>query len=480
MRRLTYRTRLVVGYTAIFAGALLLFCAIAYVTVRLTLHASTDLRLQTTATAIRSVPDVHHGRLAIDRDDRQQFFALLSENHVNGIVVSADGAVLLSNLERPPAALVAALSATPRSGTIHGSIDADVTPLEFTAYPIEKSGRIVGYVAAWDARAVFEDAARITLVSLLVASLIVILAALAIGRSLIDRMLRPIADLSAMMSEIEAANLSDRLAWDGPDDELGRLCATFDRLLDRLETAFDRERRFSADASHELRTPLTVMRAEVELALLRDRDAGAYRATLGRLRLETQRLEALIESLLLTARRDTGLSDARPITLADVAAQATARMEPIAALREIELLVERLGEPAALADPTLLESALVALLDNAIRHTPPGGLVRIIVAARDARASIAVIDGGSGFSEAALANAAERFWRDDEARSGGGTGLGLAIVRTIVERHGGTIALRNGHAGGAIVELTFPALPPADQDERAKSGVIGNTVGSSA
>jgi signal transduction histidine kinase len=281
-----------------------------------------------------------------------------------------------------------------------------------------------------------------------------------------------------MMSAIEAPDLSDRLAWSGPDDEIGRLCTTFDRLLDRLEAAFERERRFTANASHELRTPLAVMRAEIELTLGRARDDATYRATLRRLQRETNRLEVLVESLLLTARSDAGLASANAHPLRDVAERAVARVSPIAAERDIALGVRTEHDLWALVEVALLESALVAVLDNALRYTPAGRPITVVVGRHAEDALLSIVDGGSGFSPEALQRATQRFWRDDASRSSAGMGLGLAIVAAIVERHRGSIAVRNDDGGGGIVEIRLPVVAP--RQECAKSGVIGSTVASSA
>jgi signal transduction histidine kinase len=266
-----------------------------------------------------------------------------------------------------------------------------------------------------------------------------------------------VTELSAMMSEIEATDLGERLAWTGPDDELGRLCVTFDRLLDRLEAAFVSERRFIADASHELRTPLSVLRAEVELALMQERTPEAYRATLERLQRETQRLETLAQSLILTTRDEAGAMPMEPAPVITFTERAVARMQPLASARGVELACTGVTETSVLADTEMLERAIVALIDNALRFARR----RVTVTVEESAASvrISVSDDGPGFSEAALREATRRFWRDDASRSGPGTGLGLAIARSILERHAGAIELRNAEGSeGAVVVLTLPAL----------------------
>jgi signal transduction histidine kinase len=450
--RTAFSTRLTLVYTTIVALAVVLLGAVAFATVRFALDTAFETRLDTTAKAIRSIVDVHHGRMENLRgEDLVQFQALLGQG-LNAAVLHHDGSLMSSNLSAPPVALLASLA--PSAGLKTTRVDRGA--IVYDTLAIAERGVRYGTIVAWSSRSVYDEAERITLVALGIAGLIVIVAAAAAGGTLTRRMLRPVTELSAMMSEIEATDLGERLAWTGPDDELGRLCITFDRLLDRLETAFERERRFIADASHELRTPLSVMRAEVELALMLERTPEAYRSALQRLQRETQRLETLAQHLILTTRDDGATSAAMPVDLSGIAARATDRMQPLAQARRIALSCAATAVEVT-ADAGMLERAIVALIDNALRFAR--GNVDVGVTFDGANATISVSDDGVGFSEAALREATNRFWRDDPARSGTGTGLGLAIVRSIVERHGGTIVLRNRTEGvGAVVVLTVPTL----------------------
>ena len=452
MRRLPYSTRLTIAYTAIFASALLAFSIIAYFTVHLTLGAQLDSRLAATLTAVRSVPDIRKRKLVFDEDDRAQFIASLNANHVNGLTVANDGRIVLSNLARPPREVVHAMTGT---SARRGDLRVLGDTISYAVDPIWKDGTRYGWTAVWASRTLNEDAARTALMALLAASTVVVAFAAIAGGVLIRRMLRPVTDLSAMMSEIEVSDLSERLAWDGPPDELGRLCTTFDRLLDRLESAFERERRFTADASHEMRTPLSVMRAEIELALTRDRSADDYRQALERLRRETERLELLTESLLLTAREAAG-EVGETIDLLRVARDAATRMASVAGRHEIALICDGAGATCVRADSALVESALVALIDNSLRHGSGATSIALTVHATGANGFVTVSDNGRGFSDGALAEATSRFWRDDLARSTPGSGLGLAIVRATIERFGGKIELRNNGAEGAVVTLSLP------------------------
>jgi two-component system OmpR family sensor kinase len=454
MRRLTIQTRFTLAYAAVVAIAVIVLGTVAFLTVRFALETAFETRLDTTAKAIRSIVDIRHGKLQdLEREDLFQFQALLGQG-LNGAVLRLDGSLDSSNLSTPPTDVLQSIS---HVATDDAVVHVDRGSTLYVVMAIAEAGKRYGTLVAWESRSVYNYAVRITLIALGGAGFLVIAAAAAAGGSLSRRMLRPVTDLSAMISEIEAADLAERLAWDGPDDELGRLCITFDRLLDRLETAFEHERRFIADASHELRTPLSVMRAEVELALMHDRTPEAYRSALQRLQRETHRLETLAQSLILTTRDDSQTLASFPVAAGDVAERAKMRMEPLATSRGIELTGDIPDAGDIMADADMLERAIVALINNAIRFAR--SRVDVTVRAAGTTAGITVSDDGPGFSESGLHEATNRFWRDDPSRSGEGTGLGLAIARSIIERHGGTITLRNAIEGtGAVVVLTVPIL----------------------
>jgi len=465
--RMAFGTRLTVTYTAIVALAVILLGTVAFVAVRIALDTAFQLRLETTAKSIRSIVDVRHGRLEdMDGEDLVQFQALLGQG-LNGAVLHHDGSLMSSNLAHPPATLLASLAAS--AGPETARVDRGTTA--YVTLAIVERGIRYGSIVAWASRDTYDDAEWITLIALATAGAIVIAAATAAGGTLTRRMLRPVTELSAMMSEIEATDLGERLAWAGPNDELGKLCATFDRLLDRLEAAFESERRFIADASHELRTPLSVMRAEVELALMHERTPEAYQAALERLQRETQRLEALAKSLILTTRDDASTLPMEPVPAVALTERAVARMQPLARSRAVLLTCTSATEASILADTEMLERAIVALIDNALRFARQR--VTVTLEGTAERVRIAVSDDGVGFSEAALREATSRFWRDDSSRAGPGTGLGLAIARSIVARHAGTIELHNAaDGGGAVVLITLPALePPAHSGTSRKFSI---------
>jgi two-component system sensor histidine kinase CiaH len=222
--------------------------------------------------------------------------------------------------------------------------------------------------------------------------------------------------------------------------------------------ALRRQREFAADASHELRTPLTVIRASAE-HLLRNRDKRVQDVgdAVTDINAEVDHLTSLVEDLLLLARSDSGaVALARePLDLGDVATAAASSLVKPATDRGVRVIVD--PEPAAVSgDPARLRQLVMILVDNAIRHTPSGGEVRVAVRADDGVAFLAVDDDGPGVRPEDMARIFERFWRAPGAPQGG-TGLGLAIARWIVERHGGQIQVVNRPEGGARFTARLPA-----------------------
>jgi len=227
-------------------------------------------------------------------------------------------------------------------------------------------------------------------------------------------------------------------------------------------TALRRQREFAADASHELRTPLTVIRSSAE-HLTRHPDAPVRQSAeaLEDIDAEVTHLTALVDDLLLLARSDSGAVtlDSVSMDLGDVAFEAAGALGRAAEARGVKVLVD--PEPVMVdGDPARLRQLVMILVDNAVRHSPRGGTVRVTVRATGPTAAIEVSDEGPGLREEDMAHVFDRFWRAPGAPSGG-TGLGLAIARWITERHHGRIGVANGPGGGASfrVELPAPASP---------------------
>jgi heavy metal sensor kinase len=283
------------------------------------------------------------------------------------------------------------------------------------------------------------------------------------GAFLTERALRPVREITQATDRIEAQNLSGRLSVTGRD-EFSDLAIRFNRMLERLETAFERQRRFTADASHELRTPLTVIKANTSLALDdADRSAEGYRRTLTSIDDAADRMGRIVQDLLFLARSD---ADQLPLAYSLIpVGRLLAGLREHLPDRKTEgprmVLITPDAELCIRGDSHHLSRALSNLLENARRHTPQSGIVTLSAAPDDSgkHVVITIQDTGEGIAPEHLPRLFERFYRADEARSRprGGTGLGLSIVRTILEAHGGTIRLESVHGQGTTAIVTLPS-----------------------
>jgi len=299
----------------------------------------------------------------------------------------------------------------------------------------------------------------LTRFSLLVALLMLLgtLGAYALGQKLSAQALRPTGEITAQAEAISAGTLSERITAHADVEEFSRLVTVLNRMLDRLDGAFQVQRQFTADASHELRAPLTVLKGDIDVALKRERSAAEYRETLLRCREEVERLARLATDLLVLARADAALplEHAADLDLAGLVARVTARLESAAAARGIRLLT-RCTPVHLTGDERLLERVVGNLLDNAVKHSPAGGVVRVDLEQDSERAVLTVRDEGPGIPTGHVTHLFTRFFRGDPARqSREGTGLGLAIARAGAEAHGGRLEFL-GNAPGAVFRLAVP------------------------
>jgi heavy metal sensor kinase len=278
---------------------------------------------------------------------------------------------------------------------------------------------------------------------------------------LVGATLRPIESMREEASAISASELARRLPVPSTGDEVARLGQTLNEMLGRLEQAHERERRFVDDASHELRTPLANLKAELDLALRRARTAEELEGALRSASEESDRLSRLADDLLVLARADRGRLPVRrePVDVGRLVRGSAEAFAARAADRGVEIEVRANGELWLDVDELRLGQALGNLLDNAIRHTPPGGRVRIEAVRGDGALRLEVRDTGEGFPPGSLPRVFEAFARPDAARTrpDGGAGLGLAIVRAVAEAHGGSVEATNAAGGGAAVVLIIPA-----------------------
>lgn len=304
-----------------------------------------------------------------------------------------------------------------------------------------------------------EALARLAILLALGGPLVLILAA-GVGWVVAGAGLRPVDRMRAEAAAISASEPGRRLPPSGTGDELARLGETLNGMLDRLEQALDRERRFVDEASHELRTPLANLRTELDLALRRSRTREELEGALRSAAEETDRLARLAEDLLVLARADRGRVPVRREST-DVAQLVAGAVDAFGARAAEEGVSVETRVPEGIrasVDPVRIGQALGNLLDNALRHTPPGGRVTVEVDRADGALSFEVRDTGEGFPAEFLPGAFEPFARPDPSRSrrDGGAGLGLAIVLAVAQAHGGSAEISSGPEGGASVTVRIP------------------------
>ena len=236
---------------------------------------------------------------------------------------------------------------------------------------------------------------------------------------------------------------------------------TINALLGRLDAAFQEQKRFIADASHELRTPLAVLRGETEVALEQERGAAEYKESLALIKDEAERLSRIVENLFLLARQpvDAPSMIRETVRLDELVADCARAAQVLATQKGLRLNID--GSLRALTingDDEMLKRMLLNLLDNAVKYTPPGGEISIVLGSKNGDAHIVVTDTGIGIPAEDQPRIFDRFYRVDKARSRaqGGAGLGLSIARWIVEGHGGTLSVESAPGRGSAFTVELP------------------------
>ncbi len=284
------------------------------------------------------------------------------------------------------------------------------------------------------------------------------------GIFLARRALKPVDKIAQTAQEIEENDLSQRINVN-TKDELGRLAATLNAMIERLERAFQRQKQFTSDASHELRAPLAVIEAESSLALQKERPPTDYRQSLETISQESKQMSSLIEQLLTLARADAGKEqwNFTEVNLGTLITNLSADVEVLCQDKGLSCQLGQTQDLVIKGDEARLRELFMNLLDNAIRYTPAPGTVSISLRREGQMAIVAITDTGVGIPAEDIPFIFERFYRVDKSRSRveGGTGLGLAICRYIAEAHGGKIEVESQVGAGSTFSVWLP-LQSAD------------------
>ncbi|WP_433803528.1 sensor histidine kinase [Actinomycetospora sp. CA-084318] len=293
-----------------------------------------------------------------------------------------------------------------------------------------------------------------------IAFALVVLAAAVVSWVLTGHVLRPVHDVTATARRLSAESLDARIDLEGPRDEVAELADTFDEMLDRLQAAFDAQRRFVANASHELRTPLAVLRTEIDVTLADpDADVDELRRMAAVLRDATKRAEGLVDGLLLLARTEAAprrASDGdEPVDLDLAARGALDAVRAEVEGRGLRVEVRPGADAVVVGDAALLERVVGNLVENAVRHNVDGGWITVTTDSVDGRVDLVVSSSGPVLDPARVPDLFEPFRRGAD-RVGPGSGLGLSIVRAVVRAHGGTVSAEPVDGGGLSVRVGLP------------------------
>ncbi|HMF75732.1 MAG TPA: ATP-binding protein [Bryobacteraceae bacterium] len=297
------------------------------------------------------------------------------------------------------------------------------------------------------------------------------------GYLLAMRSLRPLKELAQTVDAVTSSDLTARVKLRNEEDEIGTLGLRFNFLLDRLEEAFKLQRRFMADASHQIRTPITIALAAAQVTT-RDSTANLSECKDSLQMIEHQMLQLrrTVEDMFFLSQTDTASLrvECKAMYLDDAVSDAVRAAKALSREKQQTLELSSLPEATCLGDADLLKQAVLILLDNAVKYTLPGGHVDVALLRREKSWICLVTDSGSGISESVQPRIFERFFRERRPgnEAAAGAGLGLPIAKSIVESHGGTLALIASRPGRTIFEITIPAL----EKETAPDAVHANSL----
>jgi heavy metal sensor kinase len=337
-------------------------------------------------------------------------------------------------------------------------------PVRVVTMPVIEAGRVSNLVqVGMSLENMYKTRRRFLLIMASVLPLSLLLAGGG-GWLLVRRALKSVDRMTRTAQRISGEHLDERLQETGSDDELDRLAKTLNDMLGRLDDAFHQMRQFSADASHELQTPLTILKGEMEVALRSKRSPEEYRRVLKSGLEEIDRINHLVDGLLLLARADAGVLrlDLRPVELKQLLEEICEQMKVVADDHAISLHTGLLDPVSVRGDREHLRRLLLNLVDNAIKYTPAGGKVTLSLRSDNDWASLSISDTGIGLSRDEQQQIFSRFHRATETRSRDerGVGLGLSIARSIAEAHGGRIRVESTPGQGSTFTVHLPLILP--------------------
>ncbi len=455
----SFRLQLALRLANAFTAALLVVALLIHLALKRVLVQELDKSLS-------SVASVQAGAIAQSpADDMRLHEWRLSPEEATAIrdvnwfiqVLDGDGRSQLRSgyLERDLPVDTAALQQARAGKLVFMTQPWDAGRLRVLYYPIDRiDPRHGGHVlqVASSMAPLTKTTRRIDVV-LAVVAILGIIGAFAGGWHLAGHALKPIAQITQQAEGIEAGSPGHRITAHARTKEFHGLVAVLNRMLDRIDGAFDAQKRFIADASHELRSPIAAVRGHLEVVRRRERSRREYEETIDVALQEVHRLGALAEDLLTLARQDAGAlrPRMRTVKLAELVAEVAASHKALAQAKGVTLSSDPASDVTVAGDPELLRRVVRNLLDNAISYSPVGGQVWVRVGQSNGSVWFEVADTGPGIAPEHMPHLFDRFYRGDASRDrSAGAGLGLAIAKAIADAHGGRLTVENRPGSGAV------------------------------
>jgi heavy metal sensor kinase len=470
---LNIRLQLTAWYTTVFAVLLLFTGAFFYQHLETSLDASLDSSLQIRAQQIASEIVTSNGELTLhDLTLNPSGQTLKSQVTQPGNVdygemvrlLNGHGTVLqetpaFSTLNVPNSSIEQSLQGNPWQGTARAGRDVEI---RIYSRALLQQGHVIAVIQVGETLVPLDQLLHDLVGELLVVGALALLVCALGSYWLAARAFAPIRHLAQVARHIKADDLQQRVIIPAAQDEIQYLALTLNEMLDSLEHAFLRQRRFVADASHELRTPIAVLRNKADITLLKDRTPQEYVQVLQEVSEESERLGRLIGDLLALARGDEGRTQFNweTVSLNQLVEMVLAYAQPLADELGIHLYAHNIDTAIVRGDETRLIQILMNLVENAIFYTPAGGEVKLSIQMQHETARIIVQDTGIGIAAEHLPHIFERFYRGDQARqitARSSSGLGLAIVDWIIQAHGGSVAVESTIGRGSTFTIILPA-----------------------
>lgn len=450
----TIRSRFALWATLLILLFLVAFGAFVYSYLRQSLYSSVDEALSLAAEQAASSLDIENGNIAVPEANATDEIGgqALAKHELTLVVFSMNGEVIQGvgpyQNWAPPL-----VTASEQSTLLTSRIGED--RVRTCIMPILENGTLVGWVVTMQSLNGIEESLSALLTAIMLGIALAGLLAGVAGYGLAARALSPIDNITKAARHISVDDLGARLNLPDNGDEVSRLANTFNEMLGRLDSGFQRERQFTADASHELRTPVAAMEAILSVVREGKRSPQEYQQAFQDLAEENDRLKELIEDLLSLARGEDGFKlNVETFDLALLLRDLADGMRPLSDAKGLTIAQETPENITINADRDLLIRLFVNLLENAIKYTDKGG-IKISASAEREIAVIRISDSGPGIAVQHLPHIFERFYRADAARSSKGTGLGLAIASQIAAAHGGGLVVESALGQGStfIVRL---------------------------